>query len=159
MNPDYVEILSALFAEKAEFLLVGACAVAAHGAPRTTGDIDLWVNPNPVNSERVWQALLRFGAPLATVTKEDSQRPNLVFQMGVPPVRIDLLTSIDGVEWNEAWTSRIVKDIDGFTIPVQSSDLLLRNKRATGRPQDLVDADRLERRLAKRSGASCEPGA
>lgn len=150
MNPDYVEMLSALFAEKAEFLLVGAFAVAAHGAPRTTGDIDFWVNPDPDNAAKVWRALLRFGAPLASLKPEDFQQPNLVFQMGVPPVRIDLITSIDGVEWAEAWSTRVVKNIEGIEIPVLSTDLLIRNKRATGRPKDCIDADRLERRLRKR---------
>lgn len=150
MNPDYAEMLSALFAENAEFLLVGAFAVAAHGVPRTTGDIDFWVNPDPLNAERVWKALVRFGAPLTNVSREDFSRPNIVFQMGVPPVRIDLLTSIDGVEWGEAWTSRVMKNVEGVDLPVLSGELLLRNKRATGRPQDLVDAQKLEQRLTRR---------
>jgi hypothetical protein len=149
LNPDYAEILSALFAENAEFLVVGAFALAAHGAPRTTGDIDLWVNPDPANARRVWQALLKFGAPLSGFSPDDFSKPDVVFQMGVPPVRIDLLTSIDGVEWNEAWAGRLVKEVEGVRVPVLSSEHMIRNKRATGRPQDLVDADILERRLSK----------
>lgn len=150
MNPDYAEILSALFAENAEFIVVGAFALAAHGAPRTTGDIDLWVNPDPANAQRVWKALLRFGAPLAGLSLEDFSKPDVVFQMGVPPVRIDLLTSIDGVEWSEAWAGHVVKDVEGVRVPVLSDTHLIKNKRATGRPQDLVDADLLERRQSKR---------
>jgi hypothetical protein len=107
------------------------------------------VNPDPANARRVWQALLKFGAPLSGFSPDDFSKPDVVFQMGAPPVRIDLLTSIDGVEWNEAWAGRLVKEVEGVRVPVLSSEHVIRNKRATGRPQDLVDADILERRLSK----------
>jgi hypothetical protein len=149
LNPDYAEMLSALSAEGAEFLIVGAFAVAAHGIPRATGDIDIWVNPDPANAERVWRALERFGAPLRNLSPSDFTQADLIFQMGVRPRRIDLLTSISGVEWNEAWSNRLDGTIEGLTLPVLSKELLIRNKRAAGRPQDLADADRLERGLRK----------
>jgi hypothetical protein len=149
LNPDYAEMLSALSAENAEFLIVGAFAVAAHGIPRATGDIDIWVNPDPANAERVWRALQRFGAPLANLVPSDFTQTDLVFQMGVRPRRIDLMTAISGVDWDEAWPTRLQGAIEGLTLPVLSKELLIRNKRATGRPQDLADADRLERRLRK----------
>jgi hypothetical protein len=150
LNPDYAEMLSALFAENVEFLIVGAVAVAAHGIPRATGDIDIWVNPDPANAERVWGALVRFGAPLAHTSPADFASPNVIFQLGVPPRRIDLITTIDGVDWNEAWATRATVEVDNIELPLLSCELLLRNKRAAGRPQDLADAVRLERHLSKR---------
>jgi hypothetical protein len=150
LNPDYAEMLSALSAENIEFLIVGAFAVAAHGIPRATGDIDIWVDPDPSNAERVWKALLRFGAPLVNLSPADFTQPNLVFQVGIRPQRIDFMTSISGVEWTEAWPTRLDGKVEGLTLPVLSAEMLVRNKRATGRPQDLVDADRLEHRQSKR---------
>src|SRR4051812_14740925 len=107
MSRDFAEMLSALSAAGAEYLVVGAHALAAHGYPRATGDLDIWVNPTRENAERVWKALVSFGAPLADLTLDDLCQPRIVFQMGVPPSRIDLLTSIDGVEFIGAWPSRL----------------------------------------------------
>jgi hypothetical protein len=152
LNPDYAEMLSALSAlsaEGAEFLIVGAFAVAAYGIPRSTGDIDIWVNPDPANAERVWRALERFGAPLRNLSPSDFTQTDFVFQMGVRPCRIDLMTAISGVDWNEAWSTRLDGAIEGMTLPVLSKELLIRNKRAAARPQDLADADRLEHGLRK----------
>ena len=103
LNPDFAEMLRALSAEGVEYLLVGAYAMAAHGVPRATGDIDIWVRPSPENANRVLRALARFGAPLSDLTATDLQRDGTVFQLGVPPRRIDLLTSIDGVTFEDAW--------------------------------------------------------
>ena len=100
MNRDFVEMLSALSDAGAEYLLVGAHALAAHGRPRATGDLDLWVRATPQNARRVWSALLEFGAPLDGITVEDLSTPDVVFQIGLPPSRIDLLTSISGVEFD-----------------------------------------------------------
>ena len=97
LNRDYVEMLAALSAAGAEYLVVGAHALAAHGAPRATGDLDLWVRPTPENARRVWQALEAFGAPLHELTLGDLSRPDVVFQIGLVPQRIDILTSITGV--------------------------------------------------------------
>jgi len=131
-------------------LIVGAFAVAADDVPRATGDIDIWVNPDCSNAERVWRALLRFGAPLVNLSPADFTHPSLVCQIGVRPQRIDFMTSISGVEWTEAWPTRLNANVEGLTLPILSAELLVRNKRATGRPQDLVDADSLERRRSKK---------
>lgn len=146
MNPDFSDILSALSAEGAEFLVVGAYALAAHAVPRATRDIDLWVGTQGENPARVRRALIRFGAPVEQLSEDDLRRPGLVFQIGVAPHRIDLLTSIDGVDFGDAWSARLETDLGGLTVPVLSREHLIQNKRATGRPQDLADAARLEGR-------------
>jgi hypothetical protein len=144
LNPDFRDMLSALSEAGAEYLLVGAYALAVHGHPRATGDLDLWVRPHPDNAPRVLAALRAFGAPTGEMTAEDLCRPGLVFQIGVAPVRIDLLTAIDGVEWDPAWNRRQTQRLAGLDVPVLGRDDLIRNKRATGRDQDLTDARRLE---------------
>lgn len=144
LNPDYRDILSALFAEKVEFLLVGAYALAAHGAPRATGDLDLWIRPSPENARRTWRALVAFGAPLKNLAESDLLTPDTVIQLGREPCRIDLLTAIDGVAFGEAWPAKKEFLVDGMAIPVISREDFLRNKRATGRLKDLADAERLE---------------
>ncbi len=111
MNPDYKDILSAFSAEGVEYLLVGAYALAVHGIPRATGDIDILVRPHPDNAVKVWRALKTFGAPLSQITEKELSTPGLVFQFGVAPRRIDLLTSIDGVGFEEAWDGRIEAQI------------------------------------------------
>jgi hypothetical protein len=137
-------MLSALSAEGAEYLLVDAYALAVHGVPRATGDIDLWVRPAPDNARRVLAALRRFGAPVTELTESDLTIAGTVFQVGVAPRRIDLLTSIDGVQFEEAWAEKQVIELEGLRIPVVSRAHLIRNKKATGRPQDIADAARLE---------------
>jgi len=145
MNPDYSDMLSALCAEGVEFLIVGAYALAVHGVPRATGDIDIWVKPSADNAPRVLRALARFGAPSQGLSEEDLARPGTVFQVGVAPRRIDLLTAIDGVSFPQAWVSRTSFRSGALEIPVIGREALLANKRATGRKQDLADAERLER--------------
>lgn len=144
MNPDFLDILSALSAEGAEFLLVGAYALAVHGYPRATGDLDIWVRPSPENAGRVWKALVRFGAPLLDLNEHDLARPDTVFQIGVAPGRIDILCGIDGVRFGEAWDDHVVRRIGGIDIPVISRAALIRNKKAAGRPKDLADVHALE---------------
>jgi len=146
LNPDYRDMLSALSAAGAEYLVVGAYALAAHGLPRATGDIDFWIRPSPANADRVLEALREFGVPLRDLTRDDLARPGTVFQIGVAPRRIDLLTSIDGVEFETAWSDRETRSVDGLAIPVLSRKHLLENKRATSRPKDLLDAEWLEGR-------------
>ena len=143
MNEDYKDILSALLAQKAEFLLVGAYAMAAHGFPRATMDIDLWVNPNHDNAQKIYQALEIFGAPLDQVSVDDLETTGLVFQIGVAPRRIDILTSITGVEFDEALASANLIDIDGNPIFVLSAKHLIQNKQQTGRSKDLADVELL----------------
>ena len=143
LNPAFQEILSTFSDEGVEYLLVGAYAVAAHGIPRATGDIDLWIRPTSDNARRVWGALEKFGAPLSRLSITDFEKADQVIQIGIAPTRIDLLTSIDGVEFNNAWDDRISVRIDGLVVPTISRHHLIANKRATARPQDLADAERL----------------
>ena len=145
MNRDFRDMLSALSGEGADFLLVGAYALAVHGAPRATGDMDLWVRPTPDNAARVLAAIRRFGAPLLGLTEADLVVPDTVFQIGVTPNRIDLMTSIDGVGFDEAWGSRVIRVLDGIPVPVLGREEYLRNKRRLGRKQDLADVEALER--------------
>jgi hypothetical protein len=144
LNADFRDMLSALSDAQAEFLLVGAYAVAVHGLVRATADLDIWVRPSEENAPRVWRAVARFGAPMESIREEDFRAPGVVVQIGVAPRRIDLLTSIDGVDFDEAWRERTVVEIEGLRIPVLSRRHLILNKRAVGRPQDLADAARLE---------------
>lgn len=145
MNRDFAEMLSALSAAGADYLIVGAHALAAHGRPRATGDLDIWVRPTEENAHKVWAALARFGAPLSALKREDLSTPGMVFQIGVEPVRIDI-SAIDGVEFDDAWPGRLVLDIDGQTVHLLGRDDLIRNKRAAGRPQDLADIAALQSR-------------
>lgn len=144
LNPDYRDMLSALSAEGVEYLVIGAHAMAAHGHPRATGDLDIWVRPSSENSRRVWRALASFGAPLGDVMEEDFSREGTVFQIGVSPRRVDILTAIDGVAFSDAWPSRMEVEAEGLRLSVLGRADLIRNKMASGRPQDLVDVQRLQ---------------
>ena len=139
MNRDFVEMLSALCAAGVEFLVVGAHALAAHGAPRATGDLDIWVRPTQENADRVLDALRVFGAPLFDLTHDDLVRPDTVFQIGLPPSRIDLLSGISGVAFDDAWPTRIEISIGALKVPVIGRDEFIANKKASGRPKDLSD--------------------
>jgi len=144
VNRDYSDMLSALFEERVDFLIVGAFALAAHGLPRATGDIDIWVRSTPDNATRLWKALQRFKAPLSRVTEADFCLPDIVYQIGTAPHRIDILTSISGVVFDDAWQTRTAVLVDGQMLPVISREQLLKNKRAAGRPKDLLDVAWLE---------------
>jgi hypothetical protein len=141
---DYRDMLSALADAKAEYLLIGAFAMAAYVEPRTTGDIDLWVRPELENARRVWAALARFGAPLEKLRVEELTQSGLFFQIGVAPKRIDILTSIDGVTFEEAWAEREYLHFEGVRVPVLSRRHLVINKKSTGRLKDLADVEALE---------------
>jgi hypothetical protein len=144
VNRDFAEMLSALSDAGAEFLVVGAHALAAHGTPRATGDLDIWINPTPANAALVMTALRAFGAPLANLTVEDLTTPGTVFQIGVVPSRVDILTTISGVGFADAWMRRMVLEIEGVEVPVLGRDDFIANKRATGRPRDVADIESLE---------------
>jgi len=137
-------MLQALHDEKAKFLLVGAYAMAAHGYPRATMDIDIWVLPAPENAEAVLRALRRFGAAMQTITQEDLQTEGVVFQIGVAPRRIDIITTASGLDFEETFKRSIAIDIDGIDVHIPSLADLIRNKRAAGRTKDLADAEALE---------------
>jgi len=147
LNEDFVDVLHELQSAGAEFIIVGAHALAALGVVRATGDIDILVRPTAANAARVFTALIAFGAPLAAhgVAPEDFARPGSVYQMGLPPRRIDILTTISGVEFEEAWASRVYVTLAGMEVCVLGREAMIRNKRAAARPKDLVDADTLER--------------
>jgi hypothetical protein len=149
MNRDFADMLSALSAAGVEFLVVGAYAMAAHGLPRATGDIDIWVRPTPENAERVLAALRAFGAPLFDLAIADLVRQDTVFQIGVPPTRIDIMTGISGVTFEDAWPRRISLSVDDRLVPVLGFTDLLQNKEATGRPRDQADAAWLRSRRAE----------
>lgn len=144
MNPDFLDMLSALSDVGAEFLVVGAHAVAVHARPRATGDLDLWVRPTPENAERVWRALETFGAPLDDLTRGDLTSDDLVFQIGLPPRRIDILTNIGSVDFAKAWAGRVIITLEGRAVPVIGRDDLIQAKRDAGRPRDLADLADLE---------------
>jgi hypothetical protein len=144
LNPDYRDILSVFESAKVEYLLVGAYAMAVHGQPRATGDIDLWVRSSPENADRVFEALREFGAPMSDVVPEDFVASDTVLQIGVTPRRIDILTSIDGIAFEDAWHGRMVSEIEGIAISVISREHLIQNKRTLGRKQDLADIEKLE---------------
>ncbi len=144
-NPDFRDLIFELNAAGVEFLLVGDHALAAHGVIRFTKDMDLWIRPSSANADRAWTALERFGAPMSRLQKEDFARPAMVVQIGLAPNRIDLLTRVDGLEFAEAWEGRIHSQYGDQEVQVLGRNDLIRNKRAAGRPQDLLDADTLER--------------
>ena len=127
-------------------LLVGAHALAAHGHVRATQDPDVWVRPSPENAQRVIEALGAFGSPLHDLTEKDLSTPGVVFQIGVEPIRIDVLTAIDGVQFDEAWASRMVSKIGDQQVAVLSRQHLIQNKLTAGRTQDLADVETLKRK-------------
>jgi len=143
LNQDHRDILTVFNAEEVEYLVVGAYALAAHGFPRATGDLDLHVHSTPDNAARVFRALGIFGAPLRDLQVEDLSIPGIVYQVGLAPNRIDILTLIDGVEFLQAWENHLEIEVDGLIIPVISREDLIRNKKAVGRPQDLADMEKL----------------
>jgi hypothetical protein len=143
---DARDLLRLFFECGVEHLVVGAHALAAHGLPRATGDFDVLVRPAPDNAGRVFRALQLFGAPLEAhgVVPEDFAREGTVYQLGLPPRRIDLLTAISGVSFDQAFAGRISAGVEGLQVPVIGRAALIANKRASGRQKDLLDARALE---------------
>lgn len=146
LNKDYKEMLQFLLEEKVEFILVGAYALGAHGYPRATGDIDIWIKADENNSKKTYNALARFGAPLDQINVNDFAIEGVIFQIGVAPRRIDIITKIDGVTYDEANKDKIVVEVEGLKLPVLSLDKLIKNKLATGREKDELDAKFLMKR-------------
>jgi hypothetical protein len=144
LNEDYRDMLQALTDEKVRFLLVGAYALAAHGYPRATMDIDIWVRQSPENANAVLRALKRFGTPLQNLAVQDLQRDGTVFQIGVAPRRIDIITAASGLRFEEAWARSLAVDLEGIEIHILSLTDLICNKRASGRTKDIADAEALE---------------
>jgi hypothetical protein len=141
MNPDFVDLLRAFAGADVRFMIVGAYALAVHGRPRATGDLDIWIDATPENAPRVMQALVAFGAPLGEITEADFARPGVVYQMGVPPGRIDILTELTGLTFERAWADRIRRPFGEVEADFIDRASFLRNKRATGRLKDLSDIE------------------
>lgn len=149
LNEDYRDILQALSDEKVKFILIGAYALAAHGYPRATMDIDIWVMPSPDNAEAVLRALRSFGAPSQNLGRKDLEEDGTVFQIGVAPRRIDIITAATGLEFEHTYQNALLVNVDGIDVHIPSIGDLIINKRATGRTRDLADAEALE--LLRRS--------
>jgi hypothetical protein len=139
LNEDYKEMLQLLLEEQVDFMIVGAYALGTHGYPRATGDIDIWVKPNDINSRKLYKALARFGAPLTQIQPNEFSNEGIIFQIGVIPRRIDIITKIDGVPYEEADEDKIVVEIEGLRIPVISLEKFIKNKMATRREKDELD--------------------
>ena len=146
LSPDFRDLLSELSVAEARFLIVGGYAVAFHGRPRATKDLDVWVDATKDNAPRVMRALRAFGAPLQGLVESDLESPGVGLQIGVPPQRIDVLTDVSGLRFEEAWPNRVEVSIEpDLCCPFLGLGDLLRNKRAAGRPQDLADVAALDR--------------
>jgi hypothetical protein len=144
MNPDFVDLLRAFAAADVRFMIVGAYALAVHGRPRATGDLDVWVEATPQNAPRIMQGLAAFGAPLAEIAEADFARPGVVYQIGVPPGRIDILTELTGLTFEQAWPDRIRRPFGEIEADFIDRASFVRNKRATGRLKDLSDIEGME---------------
>jgi hypothetical protein len=144
MNQDFVDLLRAFLAADVRFLVVGAYALAVYGRPRATGDLDIWIDATPENAHRVWKALVDFGAPLAEIDEADFATPGVVYQIGVPPGRIDILTDLTALAFAEAWSDRIRCPFGDIEVDFIGRASLVKNKRATGRPKDLGDIEGIE---------------
>jgi len=145
LDPDFAEFVECLARRDVRYLIVGGYALAAHGLPRATGDLDVWVMVDPANAEGVVGALQDFGFGSLDLTVDDFLAPDHVVQLGYPPYRIDILTAIDGVTFDDAWSRRLTITSAGLTLPVIGRDDLIANKLASGRPRDLDDVDRIRR--------------
>ena len=144
MNPDFVDLLRAFAAADVRFLVVGAYALALHGRPRATGALDVWVEPTPENAARVIRALEAFGAPVSQISQADFERPGVVYQIGVPPGRIDIFTELTALSFEDAWPGRVRRPFGDVDVDFIGRDAFLRNKRALGRAKDLGDIEDIE---------------
>lgn len=145
MIDDFRDFLRELVAANTTFLIVGAHALSVHGIPRATGDLDVWIRPDAENATRLMTALERFGAPSdeLNISAADFTKPDVVVQLGIPPYRIDILTSISGVEFDAAWTDQAKGEIAGVVVPVLGRRAFVINKRAAGRTKDSADLEAL----------------
>jgi hypothetical protein len=142
-QPDFRELLALFNAHHVEYLIVGGYALAFHGAPRFTGDLDIFVHPEAANAQRILAALAAFGFASVGLSANDFERPDQVVQLGVPPVRIDLITSITGVSWDEAWTGRVTGRYGDIPVSYIGRAQFVANKRAIGRMKDVADLEGL----------------
>ncbi len=147
MNSDFKDLLQALNDARAEYLVVGGYAVIEHTEPRYTKDIDVWVNNTKDNAERVLKALAEYGAPITDLTVEYLASDDAFFQIGIAPVRIDILGNLIAVHFSDCWDRRLVAQVEGMLVNFIGIRDLIKNKEASGRPVDLIDVERLKKRL------------
>ena len=145
LSSDWTALLAEFNAAGVKYLVVGAYAYGRYAVPRATGDLDLWIERERHNARRVYDALIRFGAPLDNVTPDDFEKDDFVYMFGRPPLRIDVLTAIDGVTFDESWAARTEGKLGGVAVSFIGRNEFLRNKRATGRTKDIADAEAVER--------------
>ena len=145
LNEDYNEMLQILLNNEVTFLIVGAYAMGAYGYPRATGDFDIWVDASTENSKKIYKSLSEFGTPISDVTENTFTEKGIIFQIGIAPRRIDIITHIDGVTFQEAYKSRENIEIETLSIPFISKENLIKNKQSTGREKDKLDADYLKK--------------
>ena len=143
LPPDFKEFLRLLISHRVEYLLIGGYAVGYHGYPRATGDMDIWVNPTPENAARIVESLVAFGFSPSTVSADLFVKPHQIVRMGVPPLRIELLTTLSGVEFWGCYERRRTDVLDGVQVSVISLEDLKVNKKAAGRLKDLADLENL----------------
>lgn len=143
MNPDFKDLLQVFNAEKVKYMIIGGYAVIKHTEPRFTKDLDLWVSTDADNAEKVYAALVKFGAPISELKSEDFTKQDFFFTMGIAPNRVDLLFDLKGVETNAAWQRRVIGKIGDLEVAFISRDDLILNKEASGRLQDLADVEKL----------------
>ena len=144
VNSDFSDLLNLFKAYDVQYMVIGGYAVVQYTEPRFTKDLDLWISTHPDNAEAVFNALKEFGAPLEGMTPKDFSEEGYFYQMGVPPVRVDILMGIPGVQFDEAWERRVEVQFDDVSVTIIAKQDLIAAKRAAGRPQDLLDADSLE---------------
>ncbi len=144
MSSDYKDLLRLLAEYSVRYLVIGGYAVMEYAEPRYTKDLDLLIATDPTNAEAVYNALKRFGAPLSGVSAEDFANQELFYQMGSPPLRVDILMSIPGVNFERAWADRRLTELFGVTVPVISKAHLIESTRASGRTTDMADIEALE---------------
>lgn len=143
LAPDFNEFLELLNAHHVEYAIVGGYALAFHGAPRYTGDLDVLVRPTPDNARRVLAVIRAFGFPTESIPIERLVDPRCLIEMGMPPVQLHLMTAIDGVTWEQVWDGHDITVVAGREIPFIGRQALLDNKRAAGRAKDLADIEAL----------------
>ncbi len=143
VNSDFSDLLSLFNANNVRYLIIGGYAVIQYAEPRYTKDLDIWVSVDEENAASVYKALKEFGAPLTGMSEADFSEEGYFYQMGRPPIRVDILMGIPGVEFETAWQARVEVDFDGLSVKFISREDLIAAKKASGRPQDLIDADLL----------------
>lgn len=144
MNQDFLDLLRLFGAHNVRFMVVGAYALGVHGRPRATGDLDVWIDVTADNAIRVMAALQDFGAPMTGLSATDLSAPGIVYQIGVPPGRIDILTQLSGLAFDEAWPTRVAAPFGPLVVDVIGREAFIKNKLATGRDKDRVDVQSLE---------------